>query len=301
MLSANGWKANRNKRDSPRRQNMKMTMNHDSKKLSVTETAAGEFEAISISNGNTLWKASALREWLGYVDSAAFKQAIDRAMVVCNTLGIPMHEHFESFPEDGKQDFKLTRFACYLTAMNGDVKKPEVARAQAYFAQMADIVRDAMESADDIERVHVRQEIKERTSSLNSVAQKRELSNYAQFQNAGYMGLYNMGVRSLRRIKGLDADDKRTPLDFMGKRELAANLFRIAETEGRIASNPGIRGQTALEQTARKVGVEVRKVMEVKPEELARQIPEDINVVKKRLKQTQREFKKIDEPKKRDS
>ena len=276
-------------------------MKNDRKKPSGTELTAGEFEEISISNGNTLWKASALREWLGYVGGNAFKQAVDRAMVVCNTLGIPMHEHFESFEEEGKRDFKLTRFACYLISMNGDVKKPEVARAQAYFARMADIVRSAMESADDIERVHVRQEVTERTVSLAKIAKKRDLSDYARFQNAGYMGLYNMAIWDLRKIKGLDADDKRTPLDFMGKRELAANLFRIAETEGRIESNPAIRGQSALERTARKVGEEIRQVMEVKPEELAHHIPEDIKVVKKRLKKTQREFKKIDKPKKRDS
>ena len=264
-----------------------------------TQVAAGEFEGISISNGNTHWKASDLMAWLGYAPGAPiFQRAISRAMTVCNTLGIPMYDHFEKFSDNNKTEFRLTRFACYLVAMNSDPKKPQVARAQAYFAQMAEIVSDAMENDTAVERVYFRHEISERTVSLNKAAKKRELADFARFQNAGYMGMYNMAIWDLRKVKGLNPEDRRTPMDFMDKRELAANLFRIAETEGRIQANPAIRGQTALEKTAHQVGQEIRKVMEVKPEVLARQIPEDIKVVKKRLKKTQREFKKIDKPKK---
>ncbi len=272
-------------------------MNKDNKH-SAAPKIAGSFEAISISNGNMHWTASALQEWLGYASPASFKQAISRAMTVCNTLGIPVYDHFDKYTENGKTEFKLTRFACYLIAMNGDPKKPQVAAAQAYFAQMAEIVSNVMANAESVERVYMRYEISERTGSLNKAAQQRDVENYGRFHNAGYMGLYNMAIWDLKKIKGLEPDNKQTPLDFMGKRELAANLFRLAETEGRIQSDPNIRGQKALESTAHKVGQEVRGVMDIEPEKLAQDIPEDIKVVKRGLKKIPQQFKKIDKPSK---
>ena len=62
---------------------------------------------------------------------------VQRAISACNTLGIPIHENFEFL----ENDVKVTRFACYLIAMNADTKKPQVAKAQAYFASLAVQVR----------------------------------------------------------------------------------------------------------------------------------------------------------------
>jgi len=84
----------------------------------------------------------------------------------------------------------------------------------------------------------------------------------------------------------------------MGKEELAANLFRITQTEAKIKTER-VRGQNALEKAAYDVGRKVRHAMEeisgTCPENLP--IAEDIKLVKRGLKQTHRQFSKIDNPK----
>lgn len=259
------------------------------------------FEEMGKENGHRFWLATQLAEALGYDSYAAFKQAINKAMAACGTLNIPIHENFTSFEDNinGRKEtnFKLSRFACYLTAMNADVRKEPVAAAQAYFAGLAVAFRQWVEESENVERLVIRGEISEHEKSLNSAAKQALVENYPFFQNAGYLGMYNMNLSRLREMRGIPGD--RSPLDFMGKTELAANLFRITMTEEKI-KNERISGQRRLEQTANEVGKKVRKtVIElsgVSPEQLP--CAEDIQDVKRDLKQTHKKFKQIDAPKK---
>jgi DNA-damage-inducible protein D len=102
-----------------------------------------------------------------------------------------------------------------------------------------------------------------------------------------------MDLYKLRKRKGVVA--KRTLLDFMGKEELAANLFRITQTEAKIR-NERVKGQKNLEETAENVGRKVRKTMQeisgTNPESLP--ISQDIKQVRTGLKSTHRQLKKID-------
>lgn len=199
---------------------------------------------------------------------------------------------------DGKSitDYKLSRFACYLIAMNGDIKKPRVAKAQAYFAAMAIAFQHYIEQAEGIERVHVRSELSDREKSLSGVARKAGVETYAFFQNAGYRGLYNMNLSQLKALKRIPAE--RSPLDFMGREELAANLFRITQTELKI-KNENITGQARAEYAAETVGREVRKTMikvsGTAPEQLP--IVQDLKEVKAQLKKAQRDMRRLDKPK----
>ena len=190
-------------------------------------------------------------------------------------------------------DFKLSRFACCLTALNGDVKKPQVAAAQAYFVSLAEVLRKYFLNASNVDRVTVREEISAREVTLSGVAKGAGVTTYAFFQNAGYRGMYNMDYKTLKSHKGIDQG--RSLLDYMRKDELAANLFRLSLTEGRIKRD-GIRGQYPLEAVAEQVGIRVRTTMieetGVRPENIP--IAEDIALVKRGLKRAHKEMKKID-------
>lgn len=58
-------------------------------------------------------------------------------------------------------------------------------------------------------------------------------NNYASFQNAGYQGLYEgFTAKDIHQRKNLNKSQ--TILDHMGSEELAANLFRITQTEAKM-------------------------------------------------------------------
>lgn len=96
------------------------------------------FEDFKNQNGIIFWWASELMLMLGYDDLRTFQKVLDKATKAFISLGI---NHFENIiyverDDNGRKytDFKLTRFACYMAAMNADPRKPQVAQMQAYFA-----------------------------------------------------------------------------------------------------------------------------------------------------------------------
>ena len=222
-------------------------------------------------------------------------------MAACNAAKIDLFDNFEQVRRtiDGKpiRDFKLSRFACYMLAMNGDPNKPEVARAQAYFAVLAEAFSRYVESAEDIERILIREDVSEHEKSMARAAHAAGVNSqgFGLFQNAGYRGLYNMNLTRLRGLKGIP--EGRSPLDFMGKTELAANLFRITQTEEKIRTQ-NIQGQKECERTAEDVGREVRQTMQrisgIAPETLPPS--EDIKKLKGDVKASHKDFKKLDKP-----
>ena len=258
------------------------------------------FESLAQEDGFKFWWASDMARLMGYENLDSFRKAINKAMIACDALGVPLVENFvqERRAVEGREqlDFRLSRFACYLAAMNGNVNNPLVAQAQAYFVTFAEACRQYLARAENVERVGLRADISDRERSLSGVVQDAGLRDFALFQNAGYRGLYNMDLARLRQLKGVP--DARTPLDFMGKEELAANLFRITQTEAKIRKE-NRRGQQSLERAAEEVGQRVRRTMQEisgnQPEALSP--AEDIRVVRKQLKSAQREFRKLDRAK----
>ena len=253
------------------------------------------FEDMGQANGATHWREADLMPALGYQTSASFSKAILRAKQSCLSAGLHCEEHFALQP-DGTHF--LTRFGCYLVAMNGDPKKPQVAAAQAYFATIAQTFQTHLEHADGIDRMLIRGEVTDGHKSLFSTAKSHGVQEYAFFQNAGYMGMYNMSLERLSAMKGVARGEKL--IDRMGKAELAAHLFRITQTDEKI-KNDDVRGQRALENTARDVGRRVRHtVIELSgkaPENMP--LSENIREVRKQIKGTSRTLGKLDGPKKK--
>lgn len=107
------------------------------------------FEQIKKTNeyGKEFWSARDLYKLLGYTEYGKFLPAIERAKESCKNSGQMIDLHFAQVSEPQKSrnqygeiqgqivaDYKLSRYACYLIAQNGDPRKEEIALAQTYFA-----------------------------------------------------------------------------------------------------------------------------------------------------------------------
>lgn len=107
----------------------------------VGEDSQSPFDTIKRINPDTeteYWSARDLMPLLGYDKWERFAGAIERAIASLEAQGMPVvanvSRHREPSGKTIREDFHLSRFGAYLTAMNGDPRKPEIAAAQAYFA-----------------------------------------------------------------------------------------------------------------------------------------------------------------------
>ncbi|MGN5238075.1 BRO family protein [Rhodococcus sp. SJ-3] len=111
--------------------------------MSVPDVTSGSpFDAIrqTRADGSEYWSARDLMPMLGYEKWDRFADAVERAIISMGAQGHNADKEASRLREPSgrtnqmREDFHLSRFACYLVAMNGDPRKPEVAAAQAYFA-----------------------------------------------------------------------------------------------------------------------------------------------------------------------
>lgn len=111
---------------------------------SVTPSIASPFDALRREDERgEFWSARDLMTPLGYEQWRRFSETIGRAQAAAANTGIDVSTAFVQVAQVANvgnlgiqegQDFRLTRYAAYLVAMNGDPRKPEIAAAQTYFA-----------------------------------------------------------------------------------------------------------------------------------------------------------------------
>jgi DNA-damage-inducible protein D len=246
------------------------------------------FDRAAKENGIPTWTEPVLMEALGYKDKQSFKKVRIKAMEACLALNIEPHSDF--IFENGA--YRFTLFACYLIAMRSDPKKPLVAEVQFKLAALAASVADPRLHAALVQRVEIREKLASGNKTLHATALRHGVEDFSRFVDAGYRGMYNMSLRRLSEVKGVEPGE--SLLDRMDVEELAANLFRVTQTDKKIRID-NVEGQAALEDTAVKVGKAVRRTMmslnKTKPEDLP--ITEHITQTKKRIKGARTELKKL--------
>ena len=262
------------------------------------------FESIKPINeyGQEFWYARELARVLEYKDFRNFEQSIFKAMDACKNSGYDIADHFGDATEmveiglgaqRGFPSYTLSRYACYLTVMNGDPRKEVIAVGQTYFAvktRQQELVENYDQLSEDQKRLAIGHEMTEHNKSLAEAAKMAGVETpqeYAIFQNYGYMGLYGgLKAADIKARKGLKKNQN--ILDHMGSTELAANLFRATQTDEKLRRE-NIHGKAAANRTHLEVGKKVRQTIK----DLGGTMPEDLPTPEKSIKQLEREREKL--------
>ncbi|WP_312071861.1 DNA damage-inducible protein D [Anaerotignum propionicum] len=259
------------------------------------------FESIKHINefGDEFWYARELQEVLEYKQWRRFNDTIERAKIACEVSEIPVFEHFAEFgktiqmPKTAVKeitDYMLTRYACYLIVQNGNPRKKAIALGQTYFAVKTrqQEITEFKNLSEDERRLELRNSVKGFNKKLFDAAQGSGVINYGKFYNYGYKGLYNgETAQDIKYRKGLNKKDD--VLDYMGATELAANYFRITQTEEKLRNDNTINTEDKANLTHYNVGQKVRKTML----DISGTAPEDLPTPEKSIKQIEREHRKL--------
>lgn len=269
-------------------------------KKEVTSYSQQTFESIKHidENGAEFWYARELQIALEYTEWRNFEKSVKRAKEACAASGFVETDHFVDVNKmidlaKGAQreiaDIKLSRYACYLIVMNGDPRKEVIALGQTYFAvktRQKEIADEAAQLSEDEKRLAIRDEVTIRNKFLASSAKAAGVEtpvDYAVFQNRGYQGLYNgLGMKDIHKRKGLKKNEQ--ILDHMGATELAANLFRITQTDDKLRRE-NIKGKEKANETHFAVGKKVRQTIA----ELGGTMPENLPTPEKSAKLLKKE------------
>ena len=268
----------------------------------IKEYSNKSFEDIKHMDENEIeyWYARELQLVLDYKEWRKFENVIKKAIDACNNSGISAFEHFVGTDKLSKRannaevlisDYRLTRYACYLIAQNGDSRKEVIALAQTYFAiqtrKQEISEKEYSLLTEDEKRFYQRNLTKKGNYSLNQTAKNVGVKNFDKFHNAGYKGLYNGETADdIAKRKGLRY--REDILDNMGSEELAANLFRITQIESKLKRD-NISTEKEANNTHYNIGKNIREVIAKN----GGTMPEDLPTPKKSLKQLEKENKKI--------
>ena len=257
--------------------------------------------------GNEYWLARELQIALEYSEWRKFENVIHKAKVACKNSNIDTNEQFVETDKlsinvnGGKRmikDYKLTRYACYLIAQNGDSRKKVIALAHTYFAiqtrkqELSE--KEYYDLTENEKRIYRRNQARIGNYNLNKTAVSSGVKDLARFHNAGYKGLYN-GETADDIFKRKKLRYREDILDNMCSEELADNIFRIAQTDAKLK-----RDNVDNEYTANFIHYEVGKEVRNSIKRLGGTMPEDLLTPNISLKELEKE-RKIDNSHSHDS
>ncbi|WP_297967911.1 DNA damage-inducible protein D [uncultured Anaerovibrio sp.] len=251
--------------------------------------------------GIEFWYARELQTVLGYTEWRNFTNVIDKAKEACKTTTHALSNHFVDVNKmvnigSGTvreiDDIKLTRYACYLIAQNGDPRKDEIAFAQSYFALQTRKQEFIEDRINLLRRFEARQRLSSSESLLSKNIYERGVddSGFGRIRSAGDAALFG---KSTAAMKAQLAIKPNRPLaDFLPTLTIAAKNL-ATEITNHNTEEKDLYGEEAITIEHISNNKAVRGMLAdrgIKPEELPP--AEDIKKLERRVKSEEKKLAK---------
>src|SRR3989338_1427042 len=231
-------------------------------------------------NGVEYWFARELYPILGYGGWDGFLPAIERAKESCKTQGLAVENHFQhltkmveigSGAKRSVEDIKLTRYACYLTALNGDTSKEEIAFAQAYFLSQTRKMEVLEDKIEEIQRIAARNKLKVTEKEFAALLWEKGLDGkgIGEVRDAGDHALFGgFTTKEMKKKLGVKENIPLAnvlPSVTVKAKDLATEMTMVNTKRNNFSRKEQIKGEHVKNNSG------VRKVLVdagIKPEEL---------------------------------
>jgi len=240
------------------------------------------------------WLARDLQTVLGYAQWRNFVEVVEKAKSTCSIAGISISNHFAdvskmvglgSNAERPIDDIKLTRYACYLIAQNGDPRKEEIAFAQTYFAvqtRKQEVIEERLKLQDRLKAMH---KLTESETELSKNIYERGVDDkgFGRIRSRGDSALF-WGTTTQGMKNKLQVPENRPLADFLPTVTIAAKNLATEITNHNVRQND-LTGESAITGEHVQNNRSVRKMLGergIHPEALPAE--EDLKKLERRVK-----------------
>ncbi|WP_455055808.1 DNA damage-inducible protein D [Merdimonas faecis] len=272
----------------------------DEKKIRRLKKLFDDFIHISEYGEIEFWYARELQTLLGYSRWENFELVIKKAMISCENAGGNVNDHFRGITkmiklaknaERGVKEYVLTRYACYLIAQNGDVRKDEIAFAQSYFAvqtRKQELIEDRIRL---IERLNAREKLKESEKRLSQNIYERGVDDagFGRIRSKGDQALFG-GFTTKDMKERLKVKENRPLADFLPTLTIAAKNLATEMTNYNVEQKE-LYGEEPITDEHVQNNSSVREMLGqrgIKPEDLPP--AEDLKKLERRVKRDEKKL-----------
>ncbi len=251
-------------------------------------------EAMRMEGSVEYWTARDLQILFEYADWDNFVNVIEKAKMACQNSKRSKYDHFRDVTKliiaaKGAQreipDYKLSRYACYLVAQNGDPRKESIAFAQSYFALQTRKQELLEKHIASVERLQMRNKLSQTEKALSSTLYQHGVDDqgFGRIRSKGDQALFG-GKTTNEMKKKLGVPEKRALADFLPTISVKAKDFAGEITNFNVQKE-NLQGETQITEEHVKNNQGVRQVLiksNIYPEELPPE--EDVKKLEKRIK-----------------